>query len=795
MCTSRFSFTSPKLTVPLRRFSQSTTDTLQQSIENLKARHTASTATLNLELSNLQSTLRSERKHSERLRTALDELTEQLAREAYGRRREIALRLAVVGREDALAEALKRWIRRARETTARSSLEPLQWEGDEEGPIVFGETDVQQMRQGFDAVIEDAGDLLALVNGSNRQEGVDSGLGSLARILAAQDAVKTLVEELQMETEKRMKLERNLARTEFDERGNAVNTLGNGVLKVQRDSNGHEAPPPSAIDSPVVQQNGSTSTHHNTEPPSPALPLTAALDSPSVVLLQPSPRLADDYSRPPSLPRSPTAASSLPDFAKVSFPSTSSSHTTANNSPVKLSITETLPPVDSHPETTSPYEEHNDTQGPTSEPQAPSSPPSPLPAPPTPPPPPPAHPLLNDLTKVKNRYDQIQRSFRDCHLALLDLKNTLATLPAQSSPTIASAQAQAQQAQAQAQQASLLQTAVSRLDDYNEDARVELEIRIADEERITRGYVTLLSIPGAITNEKEREEVEKAIKLFVGALNGDGSDAEEVEEEDAVKRAKKIFERKLGDLEHDIACVKRAVHGLVESDPSASPDSTTESGGGQGQSWGQLAAGFFAPSRSSSPAPAPPTFGSVMTSPRLRRAPSSGLLHSQAQAQAHAHAFPTSHVHNRTPSDETQANPFAALDLRIPMPAWNPSIPSPGSPRNGGFGSVAGGSGGPGARQRTTSGMYMLGLGMRNSSIAGTGPGSSSSSLGHGHPMTKGRSGSLVSGVRPGSAVGRPNAGRSVSSGVTVGKKTPEVEESEGTESGSEEGGSSSDVE
>jgi hypothetical protein len=44
---------------------------------------------------------------------------------------------------------------------------------------------------------------------------------------------------------------------------------------------------------------------------------------------------------------------------------------------------------------------------------------------------------------------------------------------------------------------------LARLDDFSEDARVELEIRLADEERIARGYATLLAVPGAITSEAE----------------------------------------------------------------------------------------------------------------------------------------------------------------------------------------------------------------------------------------------------------------------------------------------------
>jgi hypothetical protein len=105
----------------------------------------------------------------------------QLARETYGRRREIALRLAVVGREDQLVEAPHRWVRHAQETCAKENVPIAQW---------------------LDIVVRDAGDLLGLVDGVSSREDVGltpgPGIGSVARIVAAQDAVRTLVEELQV---------------------------------------------------------------------------------------------------------------------------------------------------------------------------------------------------------------------------------------------------------------------------------------------------------------------------------------------------------------------------------------------------------------------------------------------------------------------------------------------------------------------------------------------------------------------------------------------------------------------
>ncbi|TFY77590.1 hypothetical protein EWM64_g6419 [Hericium alpestre] len=464
------------------KFSQSTTDTLQKSIDNLKARHEATTATLNLQISNLQSTLATERKQTGRLRDALDELSEQLGRESYGRRREIALRLAVVGREDGLAEALRRWTRRAQETLQRTADDP------------------NLVREGFEQVVDDGIQLLGIMDGDDEsvRVGADAhdGLGSVARILAAEQAVKTLVEELQMETEKRMQLERILGRAEVTEDGEII----------------PPSPPPA--------------------PPSAKIPLPLVAEVPTI------------------------------------------------NGGEQVHI----------------IKDADDIQ--TSRASGPVSPPSEK-----------EH-LLAELTRVRSRYDTLQRAFRDCHLALRDLSQTLPTLPSSSS-------------------LALLQTAVARLDDFNEDTRVELEIRVSDEERIARGYETLLSIPGAIP-EAEEADVETAVRAFI-----DGTDT-------AVARAQSQFARKLDDLEHDVAAVKRALHEL----PTTPEEDQIQSG--SNASWTTLAAGLFTPS--SRPASPAPMFGSVMTSSRLRRAPSNVQIHARV---------PSSEAGGEKPP----SSPFSALDF------------------------------------------------------------------------------------------------------------------------------------
>ena len=521
------------------------------------------------------------------------------------------MRLAVVGREDQLAEALHRWVRRAQETCTKVDV-----------PIA----------QRLNIVVRDAGDLLGLVDGAP-----GPGTGSVARIVAAQDAVRTLVEELQVETERRMQLERELGRSEVDDDGRVI------------------------LPEPHTQPSAIKSTTVVTEATSEVVKVDVATSPICLSPLQTAQETAEDLGLQPAEPPVVSLQTKLTPFEHTPTTVTTLHHPTPRSSigspaflsprsspsspsaslPVPVNTDFTIPASLPVPDTTL-------TSTTTNEPditRPPSSPDSPpllsssrhhFPS-----------NLLTELGKTKTRYDELQHAFRDCHLALRELGQ----IPSASAlPT------------------SALQTILARLDDFNEDARVELEIRVADEERVARGYATLLAVPGAITSAGEAQDVESAVRAFV-----EGSDK-------SVARALSQFARKRDDLEHDIAALKCAVHELPQaqlpSSPSPSSRPNTPATGNTPSSWSSLAAGLFAPSGSSRPASPSPTFGAVVTSTRTRRVVSS------------------------------DTSPLATLQhqLRIPMPELlhhhqQPAV-SPSPVR-------------PGSRTRTTSGVYMLGLGMR----------------------------------------------------------------------------------
>jgi len=136
---------------------------------------------------------------AERLRMALDDLSEDISRETYGRRREISLRLACLGREENLAESLRRWHRKACEYHQRAS----------------SLTNVEDVLDIFGITLSESDALLDVLDGEPHLE--DLPTGSLARIIAARDAVGFLSQELQVETDRRMQLERYLAHMQEQE--------------------------------------------------------------------------------------------------------------------------------------------------------------------------------------------------------------------------------------------------------------------------------------------------------------------------------------------------------------------------------------------------------------------------------------------------------------------------------------------------------------------------------------------------------------------------------------------------
>lgn len=589
----------------------------------------------------------------EKLRMALDDLSEEISRETYGRRREISLRLACLGREENLAEHLRRWHRKAREHHQRAS----------------SLTNVEEVLDAFGKALSDSDGLLDALDGELYLE--DLPAGSLARIIAARDAADFLSQELQVETDRRMQLERYLAHiqeqqpslpTSIEQLSDMEEPPPGHVLDVSSSDNlSSDAPSIYSADAQDVV--GVTETKADKPLPcSPKIPIPSR-PSPNLVLYHPSPVVSSPLDNVPWLDPKLNA----PDGAAEKGGNINAASPITPPLPVIMESAETsIPSVHVSPVDPEPAQTINNRDAPPAEEvslpvndlkRAPASvtltprsavlevhsPISPVhtPAPIVEPEDQKRQELLEGLSSVKSRYDELQKAFRGCHTALKELTKSLSLIP-------------------QTDTVGLVRITVQRLDDFNEDTRVELEIRCADEERVTQAFQTLLMVKGAIVSEEEMAHLEEKVIAFI-----EGTDK-------SVSRAIRQFSQKLDDLTHDIASIKAFIHDIPDNIPEPPKSSGT---------WSTFTSSLLGqrlPSRPASPAP---TFGSVMTTPRLRHPPSLPQL--------------------RKSSTPELSDPLAVLHLRIPIPTPIPTPSSPPIPR-------------PSSRQqRTVSGMHVLGFGHR----------------------------------------------------------------------------------
>ncbi|GJJ12289.1 hypothetical protein Clacol_006530 [Clathrus columnatus] len=249
------------------------------------------------------------------------------------------------------------------------------------------------------------------------------------------------------------------------------------------------------------------------------------------------------------------------------------------------------------------------------------------------------HEVIADDKKpllINSKWEVLQKGLTDCHSALQQLKVVLSDKTTNISES----------------RRSLLLNVVLRLDDYCEDARVELEIHITDTERIERGIETARHLP-SLTHEIPKDELNQ---LF----------GESVIDES------RAFQTRLDNLNHDIIQVKAALS------RSESPVSSSTLSPSKSAAWP-----FF----SSSPTHATPSFGAVITTPKPRR------VYSLAGYSNSQETLPTN-----------TKDPYAHLGLRISMPSHHPPWESSplGSPRGGGSHQLK--------TARSSSSLYQLGL-------------------------------------------------------------------------------------
>lgn len=751
--------TAAKMVSRYMKFSQSQTNALQSTLTTFQIRHTSTQHTLQTTIHDTESRMHAHMSENARLRDALEELGEEVAREAYGRRREVALRLALLAREEALGEALRRWVRRAQEGIHR-----------------FADDD-SQMYATFRRVVKDAESLLMVLDAEVALGGGSEVTGVLGRLVLAKDAVMRMSEEVGAEIGRRVAAEQSLTlgMGSLDEvvHGHTISAEGTLVdvteqsaptqdtnIDIPHTKDSIPASPrlPTPPNLPAENNRGTSSvigditpgtsqllldlpTESSQSPAAPTLDLTQTwkeacisprsaelytpLASSNELTMEPvnTDRILDadetklhvqthdtegttlpiivditpgtsqllfdlpvESSRSPAvsildLTQTPAGERTLASVNESIMEHDTDEITHTKDTPLSSPLTNTATQEKSP---TNQFMESNEDSGVLVAPAAPTpvvqtvtpaNEPNDLstniiPSSESPFIPDEISSLLSSLSKVNHRYDTLQHAFRDCSLALKDLKRLLPPVVIASPPTLIPTPSHSPQ--------SLLRTALDRISDYTEDARVELEIRITDEALAIRGFETLLTVPGALSLSSNSNLDLEEMRSFV-----EGRDV-------GVRRAREKLEEKLVDVQHDVAVVKRAVHDLqvqLEEEGDREPE--------EDKSWSTWTSSFLP--RSSTPIPTQsPTFGSVMTSPRLRRSPSVKQLFSLTE-----------------------------LELRIPMP-----LPVSTSQPQLGYGSLGLGVGSGAApglgHQRTMSMMYSLGIGSR-ASVSTSAFGSSSS--------------------------------------------------------------------
>ncbi|WWC72452.1 uncharacterized protein I206_106414 [Kwoniella pini CBS 10737] len=205
-------------------FTQKTHQTIHLHLNNLRARSTATTNSLRNELADYKKDLIIEREKNSTLLNSYNDLLENYLNESTGRRREISLRLKMISNQEKRGKSIENWLNKVkilRESIEGPVLEPDVLENllDEGIEVISNDYSIVSNRrqdEGQNDKFKSWRKMGNLIK-SNKSQKVDDGDNqinsnyeeeSLARILLAEELVNTLVNDLQIETEKRMELER-----------------------------------------------------------------------------------------------------------------------------------------------------------------------------------------------------------------------------------------------------------------------------------------------------------------------------------------------------------------------------------------------------------------------------------------------------------------------------------------------------------------------------------------------------------------------------------------------------------
>lgn len=183
-------------------FSQKAHETVHGHLGQLRARGAATQASLRAEAQALRRRLHAEAERAKQIRAAAEDMADEVGRESAGRRREVALRLQLIAAEEGRAKRIESWLDRVR----RARQQPDTVDSETVGALLDDGVDILSPAP---AEVKAAGwgrRLLRKKTVSPSEASTEDE--SVARIFLAEELVRHLTDDLQIETERRIDLEK-----------------------------------------------------------------------------------------------------------------------------------------------------------------------------------------------------------------------------------------------------------------------------------------------------------------------------------------------------------------------------------------------------------------------------------------------------------------------------------------------------------------------------------------------------------------------------------------------------------
>lgn len=558
-------------------FTQKTHATIHMHLDNLRARSAATQASLRKENMEYQSRLRLEMDRGTRLRAAVEEMAEGLSRETAGRRREVALRLKMIAADEVRERKVERWldrVRRAREGAEGAVLEPDALESlVDEGVEAVAEDrmDVgREKRQAWRGLLGRKRAMSVVANGEE---------SSITRVLLAEDLVNTLVQDLQVETERRIDLERQrmLLLAKEAERGEAVKEEGEDLLVFDADR--EEDVPSVATTQPLSTD---TSALNSTNPGPFKQPSDSNTDASTVQIAAVNGEHEGSGGQGQAIVQAGLGVKE--DGAGVGEKEDGSEGVRESGSGLQS--------------------RSHDSPAPRALRQRPESLPPPEPS-----------PQLVRLTTLfepmQDRYAPLRASLHSLGYSLTSIRQSLPDPTPVSAPITPKVAGRKTLSRLKIRRPPpladpVLLTILDNLHEVIEDARVDVEIALADEERVYRGFEALLNV--GLGGTVQHGEVL--------------SDAEEYIQDRTSGDTLSKLQTRVGDIEADLAVLKERV---MDLQGIGAPEEQAEEAGSKGQNsklfsksvWADMALRTVSPIQTRTTSPLGTPLETPSSSPRI----------------------------------------------------------------------------------------------------------------------------------------------------------------------------------